>query len=404
MPGFFDYLQPEQNTGMFGGISNWLGNNSNALIGLGAGIARGGTINDIASNAITGFGSGRQNDIKLQQQNAMFQGLVSSGLTPQQAMLAILNPEFGKGAVPSIFPKYEFPNVDNTVVRTNAATGSAVPVLGIPKTIKTGPGEDLNTVTPAPVTPPGALIPTQVPTTSPPYPTSAPAPYTGAQPVSPPPMRPADVTATSQYSQPALPKDQGRVTTIKSTPPLPKEIDTGTEILLTNPLTGEVIKRIPKDVQGRVAAEKKGEIGGQAAVALPDAVAKAASALDIIERIKTHPSKLRAIGVESLLPSLPGSGSYDFDSLVNQAKSQSFLQAFESLKGAGQITEVEGAKATQAITRLSTGLSPQEFDRALNDLESVVRAGIGRAKLKAAYGGGAAPSAPQPPPGYVIQQ
>lgn len=180
MAGFFDYLpQSDQMNGMFSGLGNWAGNNSNALIGLGAGIARGGNINDIVSGGLTGFGQGRQADIKLGQQNAMFAGLVQSGLTPQQAMLAILHPEFGKGAVGSVFKDYKFDNIDNTLVRTNARDGSATPVVEVPKVEKLGPGENLKGVQRGlPLAAP-PIAPTPVPTTSPAYPTGAPQPYAG---------------------------------------------------------------------------------------------------------------------------------------------------------------------------------------------------------------------------------
>ena len=42
---------------------------------------------------------------------------------------------------------------------------------------------------------------------------------------------------------------------------------------------------------------------------------------------------------------IPGTGSKRFGTRAAQLKGQAFLQAFEALKGAGQITEMEGAKA-----------------------------------------------------------
>lgn len=57
---------------------------------------------------------------------------------------------------------------------------------------------------------------------------------------------------------------------------------------------------------------------------------------------------------------------------VEQLQGQTFLQAFESLKGGGQITEIEGKKATEAIARLNTVQSPADFRKALQDLKDIV--------------------------------
>ena len=64
-------------------------------------------------------------------------------------------------------------------------------------------------------------------------------------------------------------------------------------------------------------------------------------------------------------------------------KGQTFLQAFESLKGAGQITEVEGQKATDAMARLSTAQSVEAYQAALDDLAAVIKRGMDVAKSKA---------------------
>jgi CheY-like chemotaxis protein len=68
---------------------------------------------------------------------------------------------------------------------------------------------------------------------------------------------------------------------------------------------------------------------------------------------------------------------------VDQAKGQTFLQAFNSLRGGGQITEAEGNKATQALARLDRAQSQQDFDAALSDIEAVVTAGLSRSRKAA---------------------
>jgi hypothetical protein len=82
-------------------------------------------------------------------------------------------------------------------------------------------------------------------------------------------------------------------------------------------------------------------------------------------------------------------------SRFNQVKGKSFLEAFESLKGGGAITQVEGEKATDAINRMSISTNEQEFVRAAMDLQDVVRKGVANAQAKAARAASRnAPAAP----------
>ena len=55
-------------------------------------------------------------------------------------------------------------------------------------------------------------------------------------------------------------------------------------------------------------------------------------------------------------------------SILNKIKGGVFLAAFESLKGGGQITELEGTKAEQAQARLLETQSPEAFRDALAEL------------------------------------
>lgn len=70
-----------------------------------------------------------------------------------------------------------------------------------------------------------------------------------------------------------------------------------------------------------------------------------------------------------------------------------FLQAFESLKGGGQITEVEGQKAEQAFARLSRAQSPKEFRAALADVRKFANELKANAAAKAAGNTGSNPAA-----------
>ncbi len=178
--------------------------------------------------------------------------------------------------------------------------------------------------------------------------------------------------------------------------PVKVEGPTGTTIL--DPQTRQVIQFIPKDVAGAAKSKEIGEAEGQALVNLPTTIATAETALKTIKQLEEHPGKKSwgAFGPGAMLPDMPGTATRGFAALVDQVKGQNFMTAFQSLKGAGAITEQEGAKAEKAQARLDRAQSEKDFDIALKDLKEVVMAGMERARQKAGVKGGnpATPAAP----------
>jgi hypothetical protein len=137
----------------------------------------------------------------------------------------------------------------------------------------------------------------------------------------------------------------------------------------------------------------------QALSALPVVISKANQAVqlidemigkrnqqgDLLEGEKPHAGFKTTVGVG--FPGarfVPGSPAADFMTYFDQVTGQSFLEAFETLKGGGQITEIEGQKATSAINRMSIASSEKEFVKAAIDLQTVIKAGAERAQKKAA--------------------
>jgi hypothetical protein len=100
---------------------------------------------------------------------------------------------------------------------------------------------------------------------------------------------------------------------------------------------------------------------------------------------KPHPGFEQVIGAGFPgLRFIPGSSEADFDALFGQVTGATFLEAFETLKGGGQITEKEGEKATQAISRLGRNISEKEFIVATNELRAIMRRGLERAEARRA--------------------
>jgi len=65
---------------------------------------------------------------------------------------------------------------------------------------------------------------------------------------------------------------------------------------------------------------------------------------------------------------------------IDQLKGQAFLQAYNNLKGAGQITEIEGTKAENATARLNQAQNKEDFVKALQDLKEVITSAKSRAE------------------------
>jgi hypothetical protein len=175
----------------------------------------------------------------------------------------------------------------------------------------------------------------------------------------------APVGPTQQMQGPA---GQGQVTPSMTSP---------------TPIAQQPTGFIPKNTAAAKADEVYGTKTGEAQVNLPTIMRSANQALKTVEQLRTHPGKQYAIGAQGVVPGIPGTQQRGYIALLNQAKGQTFIQAFESLKGGGAITEIEGLKGEQALARLDRAQTMEDYDAALKDLEDVIRTGIEVAKTKA---------------------
>ncbi len=142
--------------------------------------------------------------------------------------------------------------------------------------------------------------------------------------------------------------------------------------------------------QGRSSGKIQGEARGN----LPSIRNNAELMLKTIGDIKGHPGTAGAVGdLQGRQPDWMLTGDEKAaNQFIKQAQGQTFLQAYEALKGGGVITEIEGLKGEQALARLNRAQSDDDFNRALSDLESVVTNALGVAHEKA---GMETPQAPQ---------
>lgn len=165
----------------------------------------------------------------------------------------------------------------------------------------------------------------------------------------------------------------------------PIKLDAGTHFVLLDPITRQPVGTVPKDVSGAKEQEKLGTELGAIKAALPSARLTAKNVSTQIAALKTDPGLPAAVGpIDSRFPTF-SSTTAAAEARIRQLEGQAFLQAREMLRGGGQITDYEGQRAENAIARLSTAQSEEDFKAALDDFNSAVQDGL--AKLEAAAAG-----------------
>lgn len=102
-----------------------------------------------------------------------------------------------------------------------------------------------------------------------------------------------------------------------------------------------------------------------------------------IDALLFDPALGKALGIEGFLRTPFAELGLDTETArvkarIDQIKGGAFLQAFESLKGGGQITELEGQKAEAAQSRLNTAQSEEDFKDALREFRFYINQGIRR--------------------------
>ena len=119
---------------------------------------------------------------------------------------------------------------------------------------------------------------------------------------------------------------------------------------------------------------------------LPQYIDDAEEQLALIDAMIKHPGFKYAVGKSSMLPIMPGTDAAGFMTYYDQIKGKQFMEAYKTLKGGGQITEVEGQKATQALARMDRATKEKDFISAAKEYQGIIRKGLERAKAKASVG------------------
>jgi hypothetical protein len=172
------------------------------------------------------------------------------------------------------------------------------------------------------------------------------------------------------------------------TPQPPPSPVTGTDPRLGTPQSPQrtgvpTAPPVPPGITPKEHAEKYAPILTSAVEAEEKARNDFRTSLGLIQKLREHPGREWGLGpTGTVARQIPGTDALAFDALLKQAQGKLFLQAYQSLKGGGSITEIEGAKAEQAVARLNAAQKPKDFDAALNDLDKIMRSDMETAQRK----------------------
>lgn len=136
---------------------------------------------------------------------------------------------------------------------------------------------------------------------------------------------------------------------------------------------------------GKIAEDKQAiELAGAAGKELGKSTAEAQFDLPMVEfnannmirnidELLNDPGFSGVIGLKDPTGIIPGSPEQGALARLKQIQGATFLQAYQSLKGGGQITEIEGTKAENALARLSQAQSEESFRKAAEDFKREIK-------------------------------
>ncbi|WP_372353354.1 lytic murein transglycosylase [Rhizobium sp. BT-175] len=195
--------------------------------------------------------------------------------------------------------------------------------------------------------------------------------------------------------------------------PTTRTVDTGTELITIGP-GGQEVKRTTKEnyeaAKDTAQGSTEGKAAGEAVSSLPADLMQADQTIKNIDQLLSSKGLNSIVGsVDQFRPSWTmGADGRDALTRLKQLQGGAFLQAYGLLKGGGQITEVEGGKAQDAMARMDRSLDEPHFRTALKDFRDAVEQGVAKMKQRAKV---AAPSAPADPavvptdvPGVTIRR
>lgn len=202
---------------------------------------------------------------------------------------------------------------------------------------------------------------------------------------------PGQMTDAGTIELPAMPPG------MKLAPPT-TYLDTGTTYTPASKYGGAAAgPPVPKNVAAAEAEKEKGAATGKAVAALPTVEAAADRMIRMLDDVLTDPYLPNVTGpIEGRAPDVTGDAAR-VRSKIDQIQGGTFLQAYNDLRGGGQITEKEGAAATAAYNRLSAlTVNDPDYVKALQDFRAEVLKLLDVARVRAGMPPAAPASSPTP--------
>lgn len=179
-----------------------------------------------------------------------------------------------------------------------------------------------------------------------------------------------------------------------------EKVDLGTQWGMLDKKSGQFVGYLPKNVQEKAIEQELGKAQGQARATLPTDLQTASHTVTEIDSILKHEGLSEITGpLDQYRPNWTMSDKgRDALARFNQLKGRAFLQAYSTLKGGGQITEIEGLKAENAMARMDRAQGEDDFKAALRDFQDAVRVGVQKLREKAGVAPVPAMTSPQASP------
>lgn len=140
--------------------------------------------------------------------------------------------------------------------------------------------------------------------------------------------------------------------------------------------------RYKADGSGDLEAIPGGPEAGKLTVKSEDAIVAAEDLVGKIEALLKHPGKSEAVGISFGSGMIPGTDARGFIARHNEILGSAFLDAYNSLRGTGSITEIEGVKATAAKNRMDLSTSEEEYTAAAEEYMGYIKRGVEREKAR----------------------
>lgn len=172
------------------------------------------------------------------------------------------------------------------------------------------------------------------------------------------------------------------------------QVDSETETFLYNK-EGVLLKTISKQTGAGAKIKAANQLQAKREIDLINMETDIQLTIDVIDKIigneelgiPEHPGLVSAVGLyDSQTPTFFPQ-TKDFEILAEQLRGKAFLTAYQSLKGGGPITDIEGRQATAAQARLNSAQSEEAYRESIKEMRDLLVARRAKARKLAGVGG-----------------